>query len=108
MVEKSVNPSIAAARLTTSRTVKRVDLLTRSARVPRSGLASIAMTRSSRERANAIPSKVLTVVFPTPPLRVRTGTNFAPPETTAPIRASSALRSRTFSESPRFTVFKVR
>ncbi|CAB4602709.1 unannotated protein [freshwater metagenome] len=104
MVENSVKPSIAAARFTTSRTVNLVDLLTRSARVPRSGLASIAITRSSRESDRAIPSRVVTVVFPTPPLRVSTGTNLAPPSNTAPIRASRALRSRTLRESPRLMV----
>ena len=105
MVEKSVNPSTAAARLTTSRTVNRVDLLTRSASVPRSGFASIAITRSSRTKAMAIPSKVVTVVFPTPPLRVSTGTNLAPPSNWVAILASVAFRSRVRRLSPRLMVF---
>ena len=95
---------MAAARLTTSRTVKRVDLLTRSASVPRSGLASIAITRSSRASAIAIPSSVVTVVLPTPPLRVSTGTNLAPPPKLAAILASTALRSRTRRLSPMLMV----
>ena len=105
MVEKSVKPSTAAARLTTSLTVKRVDLLTRSAKVPRSGFASIAITLSSRTRAMAIPRSVVTVVFPTPPFRVSTGTNLAPPSKAVAILASVALRSRIRRLSPRLIVF---
>ena len=84
-----------------------VDLLTRSARVPRSGLASIAITRSSLTWAKAIPRRVLIVVFPTPPLRVRTGMYLVPPARTAPIRASIALRALTLGESPKLTSFRL-
>ena len=108
MFENSEKPSIAAARFTTSLTVNLVDLLTRSANVPRSGFASIAMTRSSRTCARAIPKRVEMVVLPTPPFRVRTGINLAPPSSTAPMRASIALRALTLGESPGFQSFKVR
>ena len=38
--------------------------------VPRSGLASTAITRSPRSEANVEPSVVVIVVLPTPPLRL--------------------------------------
>ncbi len=104
---KSVKPWMLAARLTTSRTVARVCFVTRSDRVPRSGFASIAMIRSSRTEASAMPRSVVMVVLPTPPLRVRTGTKRAPPSSTASMRASSSLRARTRAESPRFTRLNV-
>ncbi len=105
--EKSVNPPMLAALCTTSRTVALVCLGTRSESVPRSGFASIAMMRSSRASASAIPSSVVTVVLPTPPLRVSTGTNRVPPSNCFWMRWSSSLRARTFAESPRFTVRNV-
>ena len=50
-----------------SRTVERVSMGPRWARVPKSGLASNAITRSPRSEAKVTPSPTVTVVFPTPP-----------------------------------------
>ncbi len=104
---KSLKLEMDAARVTASRTVARVCLFTRSASVPRSGLASIARIGSSRTSAIAIPRIAVIVVFPTPPLRVRIGTKRVPPSNFLAMRASSALRSRTARESPMFTRWKV-
>jgi hypothetical protein len=102
-----VNPVTVAALCTTSRTVARVCRATRSDSVPRSGLASIAMIRSSRVVARAMPSSVVTVVLPTPPLRVRIGTNRVPPSNCFWMRASSSLRALSSRESPRFSLWNV-
>ncbi len=106
-LEKSVYPPIEEAFATTSRTVSLVCRSTRSASVPRSGFASIAMMRSSRASASAMPSRAVTVVLPTPPLRVSTGTKRAPPSKRRRIRSLISLWARTFAESPRLTRWKV-
>ena len=51
----------------TSRTVERTWSGPRCARVPKSGLASTAMTRSPRTAARVAPSPTVMVVLPTPP-----------------------------------------
>ncbi len=89
------------ARATRSRTVLPLDRAMRSASVPRSGFASTAMIRSSRASASAMPSSIVTVVLPTPPLRDSTGTKRAPPLSGAAIRRSSSLRARACLPSPR-------
>ena len=50
-----------------------------------------------------MPSRVVTVVLPTPPLRVSTGTNRVPPSKAFAMRAACSLRSRSCGESPRFS-----
>ena len=57
-----------------SRIVADVSSRTLSDRVPRSGLASIAITRSPRSEASIDPRPTAVVVFPTPPLRLITAT----------------------------------
>ena len=57
-----------------SRTVAAVSSRTLSDRVPRSGLASTAMTRSPRSEASMAPRPTVVVVLPTPPFRLITAT----------------------------------
>ena len=63
-----------------------------SDRVPLSGLASTAMTRSPRSEARVEPSPMTVVVLPTPPLRLSTATRWWPPETGVHARAASSRR----------------
>jgi hypothetical protein len=55
-----------------SRTVAVVSSGTFCAKVPRSGLASTATIRSPRSDARVAPNPAVTVVFPTPPFKLRT------------------------------------
>ena len=50
----------------------------------------------------AMPIRAVIVVFPTPPFRVRTGTNLVSPARSDPILASKARLARTLALSPRF------
>jgi hypothetical protein len=68
-------PTIARS-FSRSRMVAEVSSRTLSERVPRSGLPSTAMTRSPRSEARVAPSPTVTVVLPTPPLRLSTATRW--------------------------------
>src|SRR6266700_2499524 len=65
---------------------------TLSESVPRSGLASTAMTRSPRSDASKAPRPTVVVVFPTPPFRLITATRWWPPATGVRARAISSRR----------------
>ena len=56
--------------------VAAVSSRTLSDSVPRSGLASTAITRSPRSVARVAPSPTAVVVLPTPPLRLSTATRW--------------------------------
>ena len=64
---------ICCRSLSRSRTVAAVSSSTLSDSVPRSGLASTAMTRSPRTEASVAPRPTVVVVLPTPPLRLMHG-----------------------------------
>ena len=68
--------------------------------VPRSGLASTAMTRSPRRVANVAPSPTAVVVLPTPPLRLSTATRWCPPATGVLTRLMRSRRRMSAADSP--------
>jgi len=70
-----------------------------SDRVPRSGLASTAMTRSPRSEASVAPSPTVIVVLPTPPFRLSTATRWCPPVIGVRARAVSSRRRRCAADS---------
>ena len=76
---------------------------TLSESVPRSGLASTAMTRSPRSEARVAPRPTVTVVLPTPPLRLSTATRWWPPATGVLTRLTRSRRRMLADDSPMWT-----
>src|SRR5690606_31049768 len=98
---------IVSFSLSRSRMVVGVSRCSLSDRVPRSGLASTASTRSPRSDARVEPRAAVVVVLPTPPLRESTATRWCPPTTWVHARLISSWRRRPARDSPGVTRPKV-
>ena len=88
---------ISSRSCRTSVMVRSLGGATRWARLPASGLASTAMTRSPRSSAKVLPRAKLIVVLPTPPLRLMTTTRWEPwmgARSRASIASGPLLRAR--------------
>src|SRR6516162_6746954 len=93
---------MSAADLRRSRAAAVVSRRTRLARLPASGLASIAMTLSPRPMASVCPSMSVVVVLPTPPFRLTKATRRWPVVAGVRTLAMTWRWLRSDAEGPRF------
>src|SRR6516165_3835160 len=93
---------MSPADLSRSRAAAVVSRRTRLARLPASGLASMAMTLSPLQVASVWPSISVVVVLPTPPFRLTKATRRCPVVAGVRTRAITWRWLRSDAEGPRF------